>query len=230
MMRKFAGFMLVAMLVTVNALAQSSPAAPAAAANAPAASAPAASTPGYFKIGIINIQQAILASNEGQRDFQDLQRKFEPKQAELQNTGKEIDDLKKQLNTQGDKLNEEARNTMVKNIESKQKSMQRSLEDAQADFQAQQNDIANRVGGKMLEVLDKYAKDNGYLMILDVSTPQSPVLWAGPSTDVTKAIVDAYNAQSGVAAPAGGAPTKSMTPKPTASKPATSTSSAPKKP
>jgi outer membrane protein len=220
MIRKLAGITLVAVLATATALAQSSPAAPAAAANAPAASAPAGT-----KIGIINIQQAILASNEGQRDFAELQKKFEPKQTELQASNKEIEDLKKQLNTQGDKLNEEARATMVKNIESKQKSMQRSLEDAQADYQAQQGDIANRIGGKMLEVLDKYAKDNGYIVILDVSSPQSPVLWAGPSTDVTKPIVDAYNAQSGIAAPAASAPVK-----PAAPKPAASTTPAAKKP
>ena len=185
----------LAAVLSVGALAQTG----AAATPAPSVPAAASATP---KIGIINMQQAILASNEGRRDFESLQKKFEPKQTELKGMNDEVEGLKKQLNTQGDKLNDEARANLVKTIESKQKSLQRSLEDAQGDFQSQQNDILNRVGQKMMEVLDKYAKDNGYTMILDVSNPQSPVLWAGASSDVTKAIVDAYNTQSGVAAPA----------------------------
>jgi Skp family chaperone for outer membrane proteins len=185
----------LAAILSVGALAQTG----AAATPAPSVPAPTAAAP---KIGIINMQQAILASNEGRRDFESLQKKFEPKQTELKGMNDEVEGLKKQLNTQGDKLNDEARANLVKTIESKQKSLQRSLEDAQGDFQSQQNDILNRVGQKMMEVLDKYAKDNGYTMILDVSNPQSPVLWAGASSDVTKAIVDAYNTQSGVAAPA----------------------------
>src|SRR5581483_7430858 len=206
----------LAAILSVGALAQTGAAA------TPAPSVPAPSAAATPKIGIINMQQAILASNEGRRDFESLQKKFEPKQTELKGMNDEVEGLKKQLNTQGDKLNDEARANLVKTIESKQKSLQRSLEDAQGDFQAQQNDILNRIGQKMMEVLDKYAKENGYTMILDVSNPQSPVLWAGASSDVTKAIVDAYNTQSGVAAPpAGTRPSASAKPSVTGTKPAT---------
>ena len=68
-------------------------------------------------------------------------------------------------------------------FDQKQKSLQRSLEDAQSDFQAQQNEIVNRIGGKMMDVLDKYAKTNAYALILDVSSQTSPVLWAGACSD-----------------------------------------------
>lgn len=200
MTHKLFRFLLPAALLTVTALAQTGNAV---AAPAPAAAAPAptAAAPALGKIGIINIQQAIIATNEGQRDFGALQKKFEPKQSELNSLSQEIENLKKQLQTQGDKLNEDARATMVRNIETKQKNLQRQAEDAQGEFQGQQNEIAQRIGGKVLDVLDKYAKQNGFTLILDVSTPQTPVLWAGPSTDVTKEIVDAYNAQSNVPPP-----------------------------
>ena len=191
MKHKFAPYMLALFVaVSLTAVAQTA---------RPAAPAPAGPAP--TKVGIINIELAIVGSNEGQRDFAALQKRFEPKQNELQTLNKEIEDLKKQLATQGDKLNDDARANLVKNIESKQKSLQRSAEDAQNDFQSQQKDLANQIGRKMLGVLDKYAKDNGYAVILDVSNPQSGVLWAGASTDVTKDIVDAYNVQSGVPAP-----------------------------
>lgn len=197
---KFAPFTLAVVVLSVMALGQSSSAAPKPAADAP--SVPAAVASSLTKIGIINMQQAILASNEGQRDFQSLSKKFEPKQTELKGMNDEVENLKKQLNTQGDKLNDVSRATLVKSIETKQKELQRNLEDAQSDFQSQQNDILQQVGQKMMQTLDKYAKANGYSIILDVSNQNSPVLWAGASTDLTKAIVDEYNTASGVPAPA----------------------------
>ncbi|HEV2021429.1 MAG TPA: OmpH family outer membrane protein [Terriglobales bacterium] len=200
MKHKFAPYMLALFVaISFTALAQTA---------RPAAPPPAPAGPPPTKLGIINIELAIVGSNEGQRDFAALQKRFEPKQNELQALGKEVDDLKKQLNTQGDKLNDDARAGLVKSIELKQKNLQRSLEDAQTDFQNQQKELANQIGRKMLGVLDKYAKDRSFAVILDVSNPQSGVLWAGASTDVTKDIVDAYNAQSGVPpppAPAAGA-------------------------
>jgi len=167
-------------------------------------------------------------TNEGRRDFESLQKKFEPTQSTLNNLSQDIDNLKKQLQTQGDKLNEQARADLVKSIEAKQKTLQRQAEDAQADFQGQQNEIATRIGGKLLEVLDKFAKQNGYSVILDVSSQQSPVLWAAQTTDVTQEIVKTYNAQSSVAPPApasggaakpSGSSSRPAAPKPPAPKP-----------
>jgi len=204
--------MALAVVLSVPALAQ--PAAPTASA------APAAA-----KVGIVNIQAAIVNSNEGQRDFESLQKKFDPKRTELENLNKEVDELQKKFNTQGDKLNDDARGDLLKQIDAKKKTLQRNYEDANTDIQAQQNEIANRIGQKLVEVLDKYAKDNAYTLILDVSGQSSPVLWAASSVDITKSIVDAYNAQSGVPAPAKPAGTKPSVP---SVKPSTPTA-APKK-
>ena len=202
MKHKFAPYTLALFVaISCTMLAQARPAVP----------PPAPAGPAPTKVGIINIELAIVGSNEGQRDFSALQKRFEPKQNELATLNKEVEDLKKQLTTQGDKLNDDARANLVKSIEAKQKSLQRSLEDAQADFQNQQKELANQIGRKILVVLDKYAKDNGFAVILDVSNPQSGVLWAGASTDVTKEIVDAYNVQSGVPAPPPAAPSAGAT-------------------
>jgi outer membrane protein len=110
--------------------------------------------------------------------------------------------MENQLKTQSDKLNDETRNKLVKDLDTKRKSFQRTAEDAQADFQQQQGEVVNKIGGKLMEVLDKYAKSNGYSMIVDVSNPQSPILWASAATDVTQEIANAYNSTSNVPAPA----------------------------
>jgi outer membrane protein len=191
---------------------------------APAASTPAAPTvtSGTVKVGTIDMQGAVAGTNEGARDFEALNKKFEPRRTELQNLNNEVESLKKQLNTQGDKMNEDARATLVKSIETKQKTLQRSAEDAQNEYQQQLNEIAQRILQKMAPVIDKYVKSNGYGLLLDSSNqwPQGPVVMTTAQIDITKAVVDAYNAQSGVAPPAA-APKPSGT---AANKPAGATS------
>lgn len=156
---------------------------------------------GGSKVAVVNIQGAIFGCNEGQRDLQALQKQFEPKKLELDNLNKEVEDLKKQYSAQGDKLNQDARDNLLKQIDSKQKQYQRSLEDAQGDFNQQQQDIINRIGKKMLQVLDKYAKENAFSVVLEAGDQQSNVLWATEAVNITPALVAAYNAESGVAAP-----------------------------
>jgi Skp family chaperone for outer membrane proteins len=207
------------------------PDAPSAApANTPAAAATLKAT--GTKVGTINIEQAIFSSNEGQRDFQALSKKFEPKQAELKNTADELDSLQKQLSAQQDKLNDEARDKLVKQIEAKKKGFDRAQQDAQEEFQGQQGEIGNKILTKMAPLIVKYAADHDYGMILDTSQqwPRGPVIWYGPAVDITQPVVEAYNAQAGVPAPAAGTtPAKPAKPgastgtKPATTKPAATT-------
>lgn len=183
------------------------------------------------KVGTINIQEAIFGTNEGRRDMEALQKKFEPKQSELKGQNDELEALKKQLTDQGPKLNEDALANLKQQIEGKQKSFDRSVQDAQEDFGNQQQDIATRILKKMAPMIVKYSTDNGFGIIVDTSKPwpQSNVLWWGEAVDITRPVVEAYNTQSGVpapAAPAGAA--KPAAPRPSgATKPAAPKSSAP---
>jgi outer membrane protein len=205
MTSKFARFLMPAVFaLSVGVLAQTAalPAAPSAAANN--AAAPVVTNATGTKLGTINVEQAIFATNEGQRDFEALSKKLEPKQTELKGVNDEVEALKKQLSTQGDKLNDDSRATLVKQIEQKQKSLERQVQDARDDAQSQQNEIAQRILQKMGPMLVKYAADQGYGVIIDTSNqwPNGPVLWAGPAVDITRSVVDLYNSQSGVPAPA----------------------------
>ena len=229
MTRKIVSTLSVAALLSAGAVAQT------AATNAAPSTGTNSVIAGPNKLAIINIQAAIANTNEGQRDLDALQKKFEPKQIELKSLSDEVDNLKKQLAAQTDKLNDDERNKRVQAIESKQKTLQRDLEDAQNEYQTQSNEIAQRIGGKLMQSLDSYAKQNGYA---DVSSQQSPVLWAAQSVDITKPVIDAYNVVSGVAAPAAkpatSAPSASTTiprrttPPPAAPKPAATSPMTPK--
>ena len=193
---------LIALLVAFLAIAAS-----AQTANPPAPAAPDPTPAGPGKVGIIHIQEAIIRSNEGQRDFGALSQKFAPQEAKLKEMGTEVDRLKNELTAQEGKLNAEAAAAKQRELQQKQTALQRAFEDAQADYRAQESELAQRIGQKLVQTLDKFARENGYTVILDVSNPQGNVLWAVPSVNITEEVVNRYNADSGVPAPANtGAP------------------------
>ena len=228
MKSKFLSVLLaIAATFTFSAFAQTGSAAtpssplPSAPGSSTSATTPVATGPG--RVGTINIQQAIVDCNEGQRDMDALQKKYEPKQTELKGQNDELEALKKQLDTQGPKLNEDAAANLKKQIESKQKVFDRNVQDAQEEVGNQQQEIAGRILNKMAPLIMKYAQDNGYTMIIDTSKPwpQSPVLWWNvASIDITKNVIDAYNVQSGVPAPTS---TTSSAPRPAPKAPAATT-------
>jgi outer membrane protein len=210
----------------------------AAAAPATAPSAAPAASPGPVptKIAVVNIQQAIGECVEGKKELDALQQKFTPKQNELKGLSDEVENLKKQYQAQADKLSDEEKASRAKAIDSKQKALQRNYEDAQAEFQQAEQDVINRIGAKMLTVLEKYSTANGFAVVLDVSNPQtSPVLYATQGTVITKELVEAYNAEkaAGTAAPAAkpaaGAAGTGARPAPAPARPATPAPT-PKKP
>jgi len=218
----------IAVISMISAWAQTGGAAtPSSSSAAVASPAASPSTPGT-KVGTINVEAAVFGSNEGRRDADALTKKLEPRQNELKSQNEELEGLQKQLQTQGDKLNEDARTTLVKQIETKKKSLDRAVQDFQEDGQNQGKEIFSRILQKMAPAIVKYAQENGYALIVDTSQqwPQSQVLWSGEGVDITKAIIDAYNVQSGVPAPTAAA---KPAPKPAAPKPAAPSSTTPPK-
>ena len=205
-------------LLTTAAMAQTAttPApAPAPAATPSTASAAANRTPPAppqavpAKIALIAFEQAVFATNEGQKTVQDIQKKYEPKRAQIETQGKEVDSLKKQIQSAPATLSDEERATRLKNIDSKEKELNREAEDANNAYQADLQEAYGKVARKVSATVQTYVAQNGYTLLLDVSNQQnSNVMWASqnPNIDITMAVVEAYNTASGVAAPPPSAP------------------------
>ena len=165
------------------------------------------------RIGLINIQRAIIESNEGRVAIERLQKQFAPRQTDLQTRQAEIEKLQRQLREQEKTLSDEARAGLVRQIEAKTKDFNRANEDATNDAQQAEAQAVNEIGQKMMRVLDEYARKYGYHVVFDVGSPQSPVLWASAAVDLTDDMIKLYNS----VAPAVGAATPGAAP---AAKPA----------
>jgi Skp family chaperone for outer membrane proteins len=210
-------------LITAAGMAQA-PAAPAPTTPAPQPAAEAPVTPQAIpaKIALVAFEQAVFATNEGQKAVQDIQTKYKPKKDQIDSLSHEVDSLKKALQSAPATLSDADRAAKMKEIDAKEKRLNHDAEDAQTAYNTDLQEAYGKIAAKVSVALKKYVGDNGYTLLLDVSSQQSNVMWANQSTDVTQAVVTAYNASSGVAAPAPAAaaarprPPAATTPKPVA--------------
>lgn len=228
---------LVAGFLPMAATAQASPAvtpeaAPAASAPAqPAAIAPqgpavVAPSPYPAKIALVAFEQAVYATNEGQRAVEDIRKKYQPQKEKMDALAADIDSLKKQLQAAPATLSDAERASRLKAIDTKDKQYQRDADDAQTSYNADLQEALGKVAQKVNVVMLSYVEKNGYTILLNVGSQQSQVMWTAtnPNADITEAIVAAYNASSGVAAQPPAAPAAGRT------RPATTPRTTPKPP
>jgi outer membrane protein len=164
------------------------------------------------KIGVINIQQAIAQTGEGRQALEVIQRKYEPKKQELQRRQDEINALQDQLQKQSATLSDEERARLGRELDEKQRLFKRSQEDDQADFQADTQEAVQRIGQKMVRVIDDYAQKSGYALVMDPAGVQMPVYYVAKGIDITDPIVKLYDSANPAPASAASAPSAPRTP------------------
>jgi outer membrane protein len=174
--------------------------------------APAQQAP--TKIAVINIQAALVGTADGKKAAAELQAKFEPKRKAIDARQGEIAQLQQELAKGSNTMAEARRLDLTRQIDTKTKALQREQQDAQEEVEIEQNKVLNELGQRMMVVIDKYAKDNTYAVVIDISSQQTPVLWAANGIDITKEIIDLYdkNAPGKAASPAATAPAPAPAP------------------
>lgn len=195
-MKRFVPFLVT--LISAVAMSSAGQTAPVSTSKAPPASA---APTGPAKIAVIAFQMAVAQSNEGQRNYADLEKKYAPREAQAKTLNDEIENLTKQLQAQGANLADAERASRLKTIDDKKKQLDRMAEDLKTDGSQDVQQMYNTLASKVFDVMSAYATQQGYTLVLDMSQQQTPVLYAAPSVDITKAVVDAYNVKSGVPAP-----------------------------
>jgi outer membrane protein len=167
------------------------------------------------KVGVINIQAAIASTAEGKQAAAELQSRFAPRYTELQNMKKQIDDIGSRLQTGASTLSDEEKARLQREGDQLSRTAQRKQQELQDDTQDAQQEVVNSIGRKLVEILNKYSKDNGYSVILDDSSQQTPVLYAANQVDVTQDIIHLFDQNYPVKTAAGATPApRSTAPRP----------------
>lgn len=177
----------------------------------------ATDAPAPTKIGTINMQVAITGTAEGKQAAAELQSQFEPRQNELNNLQKQIEDLQTRIRTTQNTASDDEKVRLARELDTANRQYQRKQQDDQDDFNAARQDVVDRIGRKLMEVVDNYSKQNGYAVVLDTSSQQTPVIYGASTVDVTQEVIRLYDQQYPVKAAA--APTKPATQRPAAPKP-----------
>ena len=176
------------------------------------------------KIAVLNVRNAIVATAEGKQAQAQLQSQFAPKQNELQSTQKQIEDIQRRLSEGARTLSDDEKAKLQRQGELLTRRLQRDNDGLTEELNAAQGEIVDGIGRKMLDVLDRYARENGYVAVLDTSAQGSPVIYGSSQADITQDVVRLYDQAYPVKG--GGAPAAS-TPAP---KPATPAPAPAKKP
>ena len=183
-----------------------------------AQAAPAGAAPAAAKVGVLNVQAAIASTAEGKQASAELQSQFASRQTELETLNKQIDDLRKRLQAGQNTLSQEEQARLTRQGEGLAKQAQRKQEEYNEDVQAALGDVRERIGRKMLDVLDRYARENGYSAIFDTSSQAQVIIYASNQADVTQDIIrlfdQAYPVKAGAtpAKPAAAKPAPTTTP------------------
>jgi outer membrane protein len=203
---------------------------PAVGAWAQGGAAPAPASASATKIGILNVKEAITSTAEGKQANVQLQAQFTPQTTELDNMQRQMQDLQNQLANGARTLSADAQASLQAKGQLLQRQFQRKQDDLNDQLTAAQNDIVDGIGRKMLDVLDKYAKEKGYAVILDSSAQGTPVVYGATTLDVTDDVIRLYDQAYPVKAAAPAAPaTRAPASAPAQPKPAAPAAPAPAK-
>jgi|WetSurMetagenome_2_1015567.scaffolds.fasta_scaffold304085_2 outer membrane protein len=145
------------------------------------------------KVGVIMYFRALVECTEGKVANDEFQKKLEGRKNELQKKQTEIQTLQQQLEAQRQTLNEDSLAALSKNIQVKTTELQRLQEDAEKEFGAMRNDILERIGRKMGPIVQKYAQEKAFSLLLDGSTQGSQLIFVNSTIDVTDDIIKRYD-------------------------------------
>ncbi|HEX5482004.1 MAG TPA: OmpH family outer membrane protein [Terriglobia bacterium] len=159
------------------------------------------------KIAVINIQQAIGLTGEGKKALADIQKKYAPKQQDLQQQEKDISALQDQLQNQSSMLSEDEQYRLTRELDTKQRHFKAAQEDARDDYQADTQEAVRQIGKKMVKLIGQYAEQHRFSLV--IGDQQVPVYYATKTVDITQEIADLYNQKYPVAAPPSSAATPS---------------------
>ncbi len=170
------------------------------------------------KVAVVDIRQAIQATAEGKQAAAELQSQFSPRQSELENLNKSVEDVQNRLNAGARTLSDEERVRLQRQGERQASQLKRKQEEYQEDVNAAQQDVFDRMGRKMVDVISRFARENGYGVIFDASTACG--VYCSNQLDVTQEIIRLYDQANPVKA-AAGTTTAPAQPRPAATRPAT---------
>lgn len=146
-----------------------------------ASAAPAAD----LKIGYIVTPRLLSESKLGKESSAKLKAKAEAAEKGLEKKMGELKKLQEDIQKRMAVLNDEEKAKLGEEYDRQMRDAKRSKEDAQREFDKARAQIENDMMTKFRTVIEKFAKDNGYDLVLDAGT----LLYISQKADVTNEVI-----------------------------------------
>jgi|HubBroStandDraft_6_1064221.scaffolds.fasta_scaffold156481_2 outer membrane protein len=178
------------------------------------------------KFGVINMQEALLSTKDGQKAVAELKAKFAPKEQEFQKRQAELAAKQEQYRKTENTISEEAKATLARDIDAITKNLTRDTDDARQDVEQEQQRVLNELGQKMMQVIQKYSTEKSLTMVFDVSGQPNNIMFASNTIDITRDIIAMYDSAP-VTTPKAAPTSTTSAPKAPAPRPPAPSASAP---
>ena len=152
------------------------------------------------KVALVNLEQALVSTTDGQNAEKKLDTQFNPRKAAIDQKHKDLMALQDKLDKGGG--SEEERTRLAHEIDQKGDEVDKETTQADADLVQAQQQVLRELGPRLMAVVVRYAKEHGYDVVLDISTSDAPRLYTENATEITKEVVEEYEKTARSAAPA----------------------------
>jgi len=149
-----------------------------------------------IKIGIIDMERAIVGSVEGKKAEATFTAKLEQLRKSIETQQKELEAQQTKLRTQERLLDDTLKANMTRDIERRQTELARAQEDAQRELDTLRTELMRPIAEVADGILQKYAKEQDYTLIIDSSNPQNgSIIWTNPKSEITETITKMIDAE-----------------------------------
>ena len=163
-----------------------------------------------IKIAVVDFERAVVESAAGKKSSEKFNGTLQAKQADLEKRQKDLEDQQKKLQNGARTLSDAGKADLQKDIDRRQRELQRLNEDAQKELQALRDELLRPIAERATAILNAMAAEQNYTLVVDLSNQENNVLWANPKNDITAELIKRIDA----AAPTDAGKTEA--PKPTA--------------
>ena len=159
------------------------------------------------KIAFVYVQKALASTEEGKVRLKELDDWARPRQDELARLDKVINDLKGEIVTRQGAASDDALGDLNRRLVAKQREFEDRQRLAKRDFEEKQQGLLRELGGKLQEIITKYADQNRYTAVFILNP--NDLAYLATSADITDTVIKLYNEKYPLAAKApAAAPTK----------------------
>ena len=146
-----------------------------------------------MKVAVVDVQHAVMATEDGIRAQTDLKKTFDKRQQELNSRQNELQATKVDIEKQAGVLSREALQKRMEDWQKRMLELQQVFLDYNKELQNKQADKTQPIVKKMISIIGDVAKKNGYDMVVD----KQAVPYARADLDLTDQVVQMYNGGGG---------------------------------